>query len=188
MITAEMMPRYYSQQFLSSHNQLSSTLEYLYYQGETVRLQVKIQERLLENHEKESPLCLMEKKEGVLLHLLFRGLLQLQYFPNLFFFSFHDNFPFNLLLTGSTLPYHMPYIPPAFSWRLNLLQNPFSFPICLRSWHLLAAHYPYQIILPTLKSLETPLKANPANALLTLQRSRQSLKDMGESQPMATQN
>lgn len=59
-------------------------------QGETVSLQVKIQERLLEFHKEEGPFRLTENKEGVFLHLLFTSLLQLQYFPfqiDLFFLS-----------------------------------------------------------------------------------------------------
>lgn len=74
-------------------------------------------------------------------------------------FFLHDNFPSNLPQTGPTLSSHMLYIPSAPSWRPNLLQKSFPFPTCLPSWHLLAAHYTSQTILPTLKSLETPLQA-----------------------------
>lgn len=112
-------------------------------------------------------------------------------------FSFQGNFPFNLLRTGSTLPYYMFYVPSSPSWRLNLLQNPFPFPISLWSSSL-----PQADNSPHPQEPGNPLQADPANAsqalvnspesvfcaLLTLHRCRQSLKDMGGSQPVARQD
>lgn len=75
-------------------------------------------------------------------------------------FSFHDNFPSNFPQMGSTLSSHMLYIPSAPSGWPNLLQKSFLFPTCLPSWCVLAALYPSQTILTTLKSLKTPLQAS----------------------------
>ena len=142
-------------------------------QGGTVSLQVKKQGRLLEIQEKgRSSLSLFliervsfhNRKQGRKMQIVLP--ISLLVFSNCdtclsksTSFSFPDNFPSNLPQTGSTLSSHMLYIASAPSWWPNLLQKPSTFPSCLPSWHLLAAHYPSQTILPTLKSLETPLQA-----------------------------